>query len=336
MRLIQGGCGLLITVLCHATMFQGRPRAQLGQRPIQGRGLWEYMYYGMTRTAHNGGDDGVGSSSSIGVYGYDPIQGALSPMLRLLCHVSVLLLLWGVSLYAYSHYLQYYIIMSSVASRHTATTTHVVVMIGAMVGSLYGVICYIVHFVLPGVSVPSGPRPHKIQRIPQWTDRYWNIHSHHHKKDHDNDNTTDDTKKSKPLSSYRHRYVHGMESHDLTQEQHHQVMTGEPAGRDMWTTIPTATTTTTTSSSDQKQLYDDVMIQSLASGGRPYTGFNPNINPNRYERYIPCIKHNDDSLCFFGVMECCCRITLTHTVLSTISCVSTYISTCTKCRSRPS
>jgi hypothetical protein len=255
MLLVVSGFLLLFTIVIQASLFHGYPLSQLGQRPIQGRGLFEYIYYGSI-------------VNKIGVWGYDPIQGAFSPILRFLCHCSIILILSGCSLYVYT----------STAPTAAVSSFHDNVVIGGIVLMVYLLYCTILCYVLPGVSVPPGPRPHKIQRIPQWYDQYWNINS-----------SNQSAKDMKPLSSTLHRYVHGQESHTISEQihnvnkenndtngssHHHFSLTGEPAGRDMWTA-------TTISTKHKIDVTDDV-IQALASGGRPYTGFNPNINPNRY------------------------------------------------------
>ena len=272
------GCSLFITVIVQASLWYGYPLQELGQRPIQGRGLLEYLYYGSMKRR------------PIGVWGYDPIQGAFSPMLRLLCHCSLILILWGCSIYTYTN------TMPSVAtSDWNSDMVHLV--IGGVVLCLYLLYCWMVFYVLPGVSIPPGPRPHKIQRIPQWYDQYWNISNPTTIR---NPNTT---KNSKPPTSSMilHRYVHGQESHIISEQIHNTDqetnktndshsspefhLTGEPTGRDMWTT-------TTVMSTKGVSDIDEDLIQALASGGRPYAGFNPSINPNRYVPQIYVYIYN--------------------------------------------
>jgi hypothetical protein len=264
MRLMKYGLLLLFTVLLQASIFQGVPLSQLGHRPIKGRGLFEYIYYGTVM-------------NNIGVWGYDPIQGAFSPLLRFLCHCSLILVLWGGSLYIHT------------TTITTTTTTTLksnfyhddsVLIVGVMVIIAYLMYCYIVFYIRPGVSVPPGPRPHKIQRIPQWYDQYW-YHNTNPIQNRNQNSTNDHTK---PVL---HRYVNGQESHYISEQIHNDGLeknhptyrlTGEPAGRDMWTT---ETTTTTPNTNPTVDVSNDI-IQTLASGGRSYTGFNPHINPNRY------------------------------------------------------
>jgi hypothetical protein len=162
------------------------------------------------------------------------------------------------------------------------SNNNIVMVSGTVVFTLYLFHCYMVFYILPGVSVPSGPRPHKIQRIPQWNDQYWDIHTASNSSQSIIPPVTSSSSSSIPL----HRYVHGLESHNITEQIHNQVkLTGEPAGRDMWT-VTTATMNNINNTSDTVTTTTSTTIQVLASGGRQYNGFNPNINPNRYVSVI--------------------------------------------------
>jgi hypothetical protein len=109
--------------------------------------------------------------------------------------------------------------------------------------------------VRPGVSLPEGPRPHKIQRTPAWPNQTWDLRCDH-------------------------RYAQSQESYDITATEYNVLLTGEPAGRDIWTT---ATSATRRSLSQQR--VDDALVQELASGGRP-PGFNPSVNPNAADKIL--------------------------------------------------
>lgn len=106
--------------------------------------------------------------------------------------------------------------------------------------------CVLVHHCLPGVSIPEGPRAHKIQRQPSWPNKTWEIRSNH-------------------------RYASAQESHEITESENNITLTGEPTGRDIWTKSP--------SRQRSKKRVNERLVQELASGGRP-TGFNPSVNPN--------------------------------------------------------
>ena len=133
----------------------------------------------------------------------------------------------------------------------------------------------------------------KSLRIPQWYDQYWNINTGTTTSSSSIQHQSTNDMKLPPI----HRYVHGQESHSITEQIHNSNrdnnndsnsvtsssnspfrMTGEPAGRDMWIAMSANNETQNTKGCG---VSDDI-IQALASGGRPYTGFNPNINPNRY------------------------------------------------------
>ena len=127
-------------------------------------------------------------------------------------------------------------------------------------GSLYWI-----HNVLPNVSHPGGPRQHKIQRIPKFPDSV----------------------STAPSDGWRCAVA--QDSHEVTTSLIPQgKMTGEPFGRQIWTTSAAASKST---SPPEKQggffgfggtqkTVDEKLVQQLAAGGRS-EGFNPSQNPNR-------------------------------------------------------
>lgn len=119
---------------------------------------------------------------------------------------------------------------------------------GTFIG--YTAVLIILHHILPGVSVPGGPRAHKIQIVPVWPDKEWKVDS-------------------------PYRYAVAEESHEITHRSSSEKLTGEPFGRDIWTTAPLT-----------KKKVDENLVQQLAAGGREYTGFNPSINPNSADRVL--------------------------------------------------
>jgi hypothetical protein len=185
----------------------------------------------------------------IGVLGYDPIQGALSPILRFLCHCSAILILWGC------------ICWSTLFSFDSAALVDLssVLLVGIVVVGMYSLFFYYKFHLGPGVSVPGGPRPHKIQRHPQWENKNWDI-------------VVSSSQSTVP------QYVTAQESHFVSESIFAgtcAAISGEPFGRDMWTTK------TNNDSPTKATKMDEEMIRSMASGGRPYSGFNPHLNPNR-------------------------------------------------------
>lgn len=277
LMLVVSGVVALFTIPIQASFFHGFPLQQLGQRPNKGHGLFGPSYFGSMRRG-------------IGVWGYDPIQGALSPMLRFLVHASTILIIWGSSIYIYTATLASLI-------KFDIKNCEYSVVIGGIVLIVYLYCSSRCFGILPGVSVPSGPRLQKIQRTPQWRDQYWMIHSH-------STNNNKANGKEQTTSPQLHRYVHGQESHLISEqlynvdyEGHNSItdgnasggssrrfrLTGESAGRDIWTTtsIRNDTQNVKDTTSNNSCVSND-LLQSFASGGRPYMGFNPNINPNRY------------------------------------------------------
>ena len=204
----------------------------IGKRPI-GRGLWGYLYNG-------------GICAQTGTSGYDPVLGAFSPLTRLLLHWSLILLLWAAVLCVIPE------------GAPTSVDRGILVsVVGTAVAVLYGLVCHFIHHILPGVSIPGGPRPHKIQRIPQWN------------------------KGIRPTPSAKGAsliYSQAVDSHKWTIEERFAgtglAFTGEATGRDVW-----KPTTAGDKNNKGKSAVDEKVVQELASGGRPW-GFDPSVNPN--------------------------------------------------------
>jgi hypothetical protein len=284
------------------------PLCCVGVRAVAGRGLFGYLYFALK--------DGVG------VLGYDPIQGALAPFLRVSCHASLFLMLWASVLYGYHCFRSldleqvttiFYIgcigaglyfvscyfcyCFSSIAAGlqgvhdsdeverwrigaffraptllavwagvlygfHCFKYADVLVLLlysGSLVAILYGLVSVYISHILPGVSDPGGPRPHKIQRSPQWEDKNWVVLE----------------------QSRQHRYVTAEESHFVSEEHFAgtcAVVSGESSGRDIWTTEMRKAPFI---GKGAHKKVDEALVRTLASGGRAYSGFNPHLNPNR-------------------------------------------------------
>ena len=189
--------------------------------------------------------------------GYDPIQGALSPFLRLQIHLATLLLTWsGTILILLSPFPNEILLANCTASAWLHLPASVwMVGIGSM--TIYCAFFYYVYHILPGVSAIGGPRQEKIQRTPKWEDKSWDL-----------------------PSLQKWRYVTAEESHDVSMVTFagtRAVLTGEPAGRDIWTNMPLVNNNA--SNIRQTLPIDETLVRELASGGRP-TGFNPARNPN--------------------------------------------------------
>lgn len=181
--------------------------------------------------------------------GYDPVQGALAAPLRFLAHVACCFFFWALLLHLWP-------MMGLPDMCLTTTFTLSFWQSGFSAISTYLYVFYLCHSLFPGVSQPGGPRPHRIARKPQWPDKLHKL--------------PDDT-------SLQHVVAHDAHAATLTTfAGTSAALTGEPAGRDIWT-----------KSNKKQPRVDERLVQELASGGRQ-PGFNPHDNPNRY---VPAQLH---------------------------------------------
>lgn len=208
-----------------ATGLASTPLDQLGLRPT-GSGLWGWLYHYLL--------------DSVGVGGYDAIQGALAPPLRLMFHMAGVLLLWASAVYFSDN--PYGDCVFNLPSS--------IWWLGLQSLCLYTVYFFVLNHLMDGVSIPGGPRASKIQRQPTWDDRL---------------TTLDDEEQEKWTCMVAE------ESHNDTEARFPgKKLTGEPSGRQIWSN---ATTSGTHRSKED-------LIQEMARGGRPSSGFNPSKNPN--------------------------------------------------------
>lgn len=178
--------------------------------------------------------------------GYDPIQGALSPVLRLGVHVSACLLVWALTLAIWPA-LQ----IPDACLSDGRTLSYWQSAFCSI--STYAFCTYAIHHYLPGVSHPGGPRPQKLQRTPRWAHRT--------------------TRLPRPQ---QWRFANAQKSHELTMARMAGTsaqLTGEPAGRGIWITVEDST-------QEKEGAVDESLVQVLASGGRSPGTFNPSVNPN--------------------------------------------------------
>ncbi|KAG7348086.1 S-2,3-epoxysqualene cyclase [Nitzschia inconspicua] len=256
-------CLLLITTLYLATALKSQPLDQLGMRP-HGSNLWSWLYHYF--------------KDNVGIQGYDAIQGALSPPLRLACHVSTCMMLWGSFLCAIG------------AQNSNACQMPTIVQSSIFPVTLYSAIMFVIHHVMRAVSMPGGPRPHKIQRQPQW--KQGQLY------------TLD------PLILNGWKCLVAEESHQATESKFAQELvnsssgeqtpklTGEPAGRQTWfhvrgnekesfadsngggllSRVLGAASPSRKSTSNNG--VDEELVQTMALGGRSKLGFDPSTNPN--------------------------------------------------------
>ena len=211
--------------------------------------MWSYLYNHLTR--------------NVGVRGYDPIQGALSPLLRLGVHLSAVFIFWALLLCLWPYF---NIPDACLSTSHGGNLLLLSFwQSGVAAVSTYVFALYSIHNYLPGVSDPGGPREHKIQRKPQWENKTTQL----------------------PNSSQKKwRFSVAEDSHAVTMlrmEQTSAKLTGEPSGRDIWTTQQQQRPSKETSPSKQQQQQqlqvDTDLVKEMAAGGRSW-GFNPAVNPN--------------------------------------------------------
>lgn len=212
-----------------------------------GRGLFSWLYDYFAR--------------GVGVLGYDPILGALSPPLRLLMHVAFTILLWSILVFLVSLVVP----GSSTADDRNRpfVSTCGWVALAVHVGA-----AYVCHYRLPGVSVPGGPRPHKIRRRATWTPGGHPL-----------------PKEAAAAAAYRQAAA----SHEATNARFAGTaafLTGEPVGRDIWTMRGDGV--------KPRKRVDEKLVQELAKGGsqRQFGSFDPSVNPNSSDQIFraQCIR----------------------------------------------
>ena len=237
-----------------------------GRRPT-GKGLFSWLYHFIV--------DGVG------VVGFDPILGALSPPLRLLIHVSACCMLSAVSswlflLLAFSNkndtvcatFTLSFLSFKDDDDDATKATFVSLLPVFAVTTLFYTAYFYYLMYMLPGVSVPGGPRPHKIQRQPSWPNKDISI-------------------PDELLLVDGWRCASAEDSHLVTAEvMEGNLLTGESFGRDLWTREPRMNYPRRGKKVTRST---ETLIQEMASGGRTPGKFNPSVNPNRCVCVCVCV-----------------------------------------------
>lgn len=224
----------------------------------------------------------------VGVVGYDPIQGALSPPFRVMVHLSGALMLWAAVLFG--------MWSSTIVSipnaclqitlpigRTTTLALHLSLALlqsGCVALLTYAYTCHALATYLPGVSQPAGPRPRRMQRQPQWKNAYhvdaslltldgdWRmvVGSEAH--------TVTLQRFGGPPETNRNSVDTSSATVTSSSSTTTTILTGEPAGRDIWTVAPRSDTATNVP-------VDETVVQEWAAGGRRPGHFNPALNPNR-------------------------------------------------------
>jgi len=274
------------------TLLLGSPHAskirnleELGLRP-HGKNLWEWWWsYNVDA-----------KSGSSGIPGYDPILGSFDPSSRSAFHFAAILGLWAVILRAG--------LLFEDTEEHTNHSPSVNVCEGffddvipsafTAVGLYAFVVGFAINHLLPGVSKPGGPRPHKIPRSPKWKDGRISL----------------------PEGALKGwTFLTAEKSHRATSEQFNSVtlLSGEAAGRQTWFNIQrenkdskieeaqastdgggvgnfitTLLSPSMTSKPDEgdngtrktARDADELLVEEMALGGRPQPGFEPSVNPN--------------------------------------------------------
>lgn len=189
----------------------------------------------------------------------------MSPPLRLSVHASTCLVGWSALLACWSGIVGLSDVCLAAtgggggSSSSSLPFTLAFYQSGFVFVATYLYVLYVAHHKLPGVSDPGGPRPHKIQRAPKW----------------------DNVNHEMPPSARRKwRFSVAEESHEVTDARlagTSAALTGEPSGRDIWTTAAAPT-----NKASKQRGVDEKLVQEMASGGRTPVGssFNPSINPN--------------------------------------------------------
>ena len=240
----SAGVALLVTTLAVAHTGNSSPISQLGVRPM-GNGLWSWL------------TNYLKSIAAVGCWGYDPILGCWSPVMRMLFHISGYLILWSLV-----------IMYWSIGADECCPVPKKALGFWCVV--LYGGFFHYNHHMKPNVSFPGGPRPHKIQRVPEWDDK---------------------TTQLTDVKGWRCAVA--KDSHEATTvrfaDNQHGRMTGEAAGRQIWTTVPRSPAEDNTKPKPTggwfgtaKKKVDEKVVATMACGGRN-AGFNASKNPNRYD-----------------------------------------------------
>jgi squalene/oxidosqualene cyclase-like protein len=260
-------CLLLTTTLYLATVLQSQPLDQLGLRP-HGSNIREWFLNCFR--------------DNVGIQGYDTIQGALSPPLRMACHVSSFMMLWSVLLW-----------VLGTSESNDDQTINAACQLSTIVRSsilplaLFSLVIYLFNHVLPPVSMPGGPRSHRIQRQPQW--KQGQLH----------------TMDSSLLKGWKclvaqesHRATHARfdDAISIATGEKSPMLTGEAAGRQTWFKLQDdekeqngggtggllsrVLAASPGRKSSTKNGVDEELVQHMALGGRSKPGFDPSHNPN--------------------------------------------------------
>jgi len=269
---------LSVVVLIYAVLLSGttlllatsaKNLQELGLRP-HGKNLWEW-WWSYNMNAKNGAS---------GIPGYDPILGSFDPSSRAAFHFAAILGLWGFALQIVPLFMNESGDDSPALQICEGFMQHIVPS-GALVVGIYSfVVGFVINYLLPGVSKPGGPRPHKIPRSPQ----FYKVRT---------------VLAEDALKGWT--FLAAEESHKATLKQFDSetLLTGEEAGRQTWFKlqndneepatpskrrisglINTLLTPVKGKRSSSVDVVDESLVQTMALGGREKPGFEPSVNPN--------------------------------------------------------
>ena len=263
---------------------------ELGLRP-HGKNLWEWFW---NYNNLSGGAKNNKGGGPTGIPGYDPILGSFDPSSRTAFHFATIMGLWGIILQIGSRFLSFFSTSSSTSTTSVCEEFQDVLPSGLMAIGLYMfVVCFVINYLLPGVSKPGGPRPAKIQRIPKWKDGRTTL-------------------SEEELTGWT--FLTAEESHEATSKQFNSstLLTGEAAGRQTWfkqlqqqegqkgtpmrkdendsggggvgnflaNLLSPGKKTGESETIKSNSNIDESVVQIMALGGRNQPGFEPSVNPN--------------------------------------------------------
>ena len=269
---------LSVVVLIYAVLLSGttlllatsaKNLQELGLRP-HGKNLWEW-WWSYNVNAKNGAS---------GIPGYDPILGSFDPSSRAAFHFAAILGFWGFALQIVPLFADETGDDSPSLQICEGFLEHIVPS-GALVVGIYSfVVGFVINYLLPGVSKPGGPRPHKIPRSPQ----FYKVRT---------------VLSEDALKGWT--FLAAEESHKATLKQFDSetLLTGEEAGRQTWFKlqndneepatpskrrisglINTLLTPVKGKRSSSVNVVDESLVRTMALGGREKPGFEPSVNPN--------------------------------------------------------
>lgn len=240
-----------------------------------------FSYYPIDRLGERSGSKSMNMQC---ILGYDSSLGSMHPILKCIyCGIVYLVLYAGFILVGIWIGTSDVVVMEYLATWFIGDCAHAWMQTSQMLAIMGTVgIVYALYQLGQCVSYPGEGREHKIRRVPKW-----------------------DAKVTE-LDATGWRCAVAEDSHRVTMDQLKEdessiALTGEPAGRQIWTYEETSVDNSTEESpksfihqwfekqfnfddSKNETVSQEEYVQILASGGREYTGFDPSKNPNSGDR----------------------------------------------------